>query len=154
MSELLKITVIRDHVNLSPKEIDRTGFKTHPPHLQSTQYKRWTELCKAKQYNELMHAMNTFMNSDTAITRYDQMPKELASAIKFVEYHGYKDFSVQEFAKQVRMPNAKPSKSKKAAKTKECAHEGTPFFEVTPNLSDQLLAMTKVDAMLKLSDSL
>ncbi|MFY0631151.1 MAG: hypothetical protein JXR05_12275 [Flavobacteriaceae bacterium] len=148
MSELISFTVLRSPDELSQKEIDKAGIKTHSENLQSERYKGWLTLCERKDYKSLNLEMENFLKSETALKKLNQLPKDIAPIIKYAEYNGFGGFDMKEFAKQIDLRKM-PNEFGKEVKEHGCYNQKAPFFTIITNLNDQLLASTQVDVKVK-----
>ncbi|WKD86621.1 hypothetical protein KCTC32516_01997 [Polaribacter huanghezhanensis] len=148
MPELISFTALRSPDELSPKEIDKTGIKTHSENLLSERYRGWLTLCERKEYEALNKEMENFLNSETAIKKFSQMPKDITPIIKYAEYNGFTGFDIKEFTKQIDLRKM-PNEFGKEIKEDGCYNEKSPFFNLITNLNDQLLASTQVDVKVR-----
>lgn len=148
MPDILNFTALRSADALSRKEVDHIGIETHPENLRSERYLYWTRFCEKQDYKSLIREMTTFLKSDIAIRQLNQMPKDITPIIKYAEYNGYKDFDLIDFIKQIDLRKMSNEFGREMKKDR-CYHEKTPFFNLITNLSDQLLAETKVGLDIK-----
>jgi hypothetical protein len=100
MPELIKSFIVRPSEQLTPKQIDNVGIKSHPLSLQSTRYIGWVQLCEAEKYTELDTQMRAFLDSTEAIRSTKQIPDNLRKPIEFAAYNGYR-FTGEDFMKQI-----------------------------------------------------
>jgi hypothetical protein len=148
MPNIFNFTALRSADELSPKEVDKLGIKTHPENLQSERYRNWLTFCESQNYQSLKTEMTNFLNSEVAIKKLSQMPKDIAPIIKFAEYNGFKGFDIKDFVKQIDLRKM-PNEFGKEIKEDGCYNEKTPFFNLITNLNDQLLAETKIGINVK-----
>jgi hypothetical protein len=148
MQNIFNFTALRSADELSPKEIDKIGIQTHPENLQSERHRDWKIFCEKRDYDSLKTEMVNFLNGEIAIKKLSQMPKDIAPIIKYAEYNGFRGFDRTDLIKQIDLRKM-PNEFGKEVKEGGCYNEKTPFFNLITNLSDQLLASTKVDFKVK-----
>lgn len=143
MPELLKSFIVRPPEQLTPKQVDNIGIRSHPGRLQSSRYKRWIELCELQKHSELENLMREFLESGEAIQSLKLIPKDLRKPIEFADYYGYK-FNKEEFLPQVDLR----AMSNEFGKIDERGrHESeSNYFNVYSNFADQLLAEAVVSS--------
>lgn len=141
MPELFQALVIRPAQALSPAKIDKFGHTTHPEHLTSGRYKEW---CKVDNYETLIQSLQAFLKEDEIIRRTDQIQSLLRRPIEYAEYHGF-DFDINDFKKQISYEKVikEFGGPKFIENHRVCSNSS--YSIIRKNLSDQLIARTKLN---------
>ena len=78
MQELFRLFSKNSPTILNDEAINSIGIQSHPEKYQSSRFKRWIELCKAKNKTVLEAEVIKFLQSKDSINSLTELGKEWA----------------------------------------------------------------------------